>query len=126
MEGLHVFVNFRLINLTISFSDELEKVSHADSIEAFVGIIEFSVVDCFDGGGDEIDGDAADVLEGLPVVQGVFIFSAELFTSSGGSSSRNVGICRRCCCRRSVGSSVACQEGGRVVEFTQVPLVHAP
>jgi hypothetical protein len=58
VEGIHVLIEFGLIDLAISLSDEVEKVLHDDSVETFVGIIKFSIVDCFDGGGDEVDGDA--------------------------------------------------------------------
>ena len=66
-----------MIDLVILITDVVVKATHDHVVESYVGITKFSAVDWFDGIGDRVDSNAADVLEGLPGVLGGFWFQAE-------------------------------------------------
>ena len=55
-----------------------------------------------------------------------FNLGTETFLFCSGGSGGNDKIFWQCCCWQSVGCSVACKEGGWVLEFFKVPLVKAP
>ena len=125
-KNLHVPIDLVLTDMAITVADVIEKVSDENIVEAFVGVVKFGVIDGFNGLGDLVDGDAAHVLEFLPMAEGHLVFGLEALTFGGDCPRGNVGVIGGRMARRSVGNAVASQKGGGILQFAEMTFVVAP
>ena len=125
-ESRHVTVDFVLPDVAIAISNVVEKIAHEDVVEAFVGVIEFRVVDGFDGFGDLVDDDTSHVLQCLPVAEVCLVFGFEALAFGGRSAWWDDGIRWRCVCWWNVGGAVAGHESRGSLELAEVSFVVPP
>ena len=62
MECFHVFIDIGLIDLAVAIADVINEVLDKNIVKSLIGIIEFSIVYGFDGIGNKVNSNAADVL----------------------------------------------------------------
>ena len=72
--------------MAIALAYVIDEVSYGHVIEAFIRVIEFNVIDGFNGICHKLDRDVLDVLKSGLSMLGFFIVSTEVFALVSGSS----------------------------------------